>query len=114
MRVGGFQDGVGECMEGQIGGKSGPGVFRTRQSENLGAWGEAWEGPGGGPKLLLRRSRWFWQGFPGHSLARFLVTKKQGNRLPQPGDPMTSRGRRIIVTITITIIIVIIIISINK
>ena len=32
MRVGGFQDGVGECMEGQIGGKSGPGVFRTRQS----------------------------------------------------------------------------------
>ena len=25
-------EGVGECMEGQIGGKSGPGVFRTRQS----------------------------------------------------------------------------------
>ena len=25
-------EGVGECMEDQIGGKSGPGVFRTRQS----------------------------------------------------------------------------------
>ena len=36
-------------MEGQIGGKSGPGVLRTRQSGDLGAWGEAWEGPGGGP-----------------------------------------------------------------
>ena len=57
-------------MEGQIGGKSGPGVLRTRQSGDLGAWGEAWEGPGGGPKLLLRRSTWFWQRFPGHSLAR--------------------------------------------
>ena len=27
-----FAEGVAECMEGQIGGKSGPGVFRTRQS----------------------------------------------------------------------------------
>ena len=47
LRLRGFQDGVGECMEGQIGGKSGPGVLRTRQSGDLGAWGEAWEGPGG-------------------------------------------------------------------
>ena len=46
-------EGVGECMEDQIGGNSGPGVLRTRQSGDLGAWGEAWEGPGGGPKLLL-------------------------------------------------------------
>ena len=51
MRVGGFQDGVGECMEGQIGGKSGPGVLRTRQSGDLGGWGEAWESPEGGPKF---------------------------------------------------------------
>ena len=36
-------------MEGQIGGKSGPGVLRTRQSGDLGALGEAWEGPEGGP-----------------------------------------------------------------
>ena len=36
-------------MEGQIGGKSGPGVLRTRQSGDLGAWGEAWEGPEEGP-----------------------------------------------------------------
>ena len=42
----GFRDGVGECMEGQIGGKSGPGVLRTRQSGDLGAWGEAWKGLG--------------------------------------------------------------------
>ena len=40
-------------MEGQIGGKSGPGVLRTRQSGDLGAWGEAWEGPGGGPGSLI-------------------------------------------------------------
>ena len=56
LRLRGFQDGVGECMEGQIGGKSGPGVLRTRQSGDLGVWGEAWEKPGGGPKPLLRRS----------------------------------------------------------
>ena len=69
----GFRDGVRECMEGQVGGKRDPGVLRTRQSGDLGAWGEAWEGPGGGPggrgsqtwevQLVLR-------GFPGHSLAR--------------------------------------------
>ena len=41
-----IQEGVGECMEGQIGGKSGSGLLRTRQSGHLGAWGEAWEGPG--------------------------------------------------------------------
>ena len=82
-------------MEGQIGGKSGPGVLRTRQSGDLGAWGEAWEGPGGGPKLLLGGAKWFWQRFPGHSLARFLITKKQGHQTPQPGDTLASRGRRI-------------------
>ena len=70
LRLQGFQDGVGECMEGQIGGKSGPGVLRTRQSGDLGAWGEAWEGPGGGQDLLLGGANWFWRRFPGHSLAR--------------------------------------------
>ena len=70
-------EGVGECMEGQIGGKSGPGVLRTRQSGDLGAWGEAWEGPGGGQDPLLRRSDRVWRGFPGHSLAR---SYKQRNK----------------------------------
>ena len=57
-------------MEGQIGGKSGPGVLRTRQSGDLGAWGEAWEAAWGGQDLLLGGAKWFWHGFPGHSLAR--------------------------------------------
>ena len=51
--------GVGECMEGQIGGKSGPGVLRTRQSGDLGAWGEAWEGAWGGQDPLLGGDTWF-------------------------------------------------------
>ena len=34
-------EGVGECMEGQIGGKSGPGVFRTKQSGLESALGRA-------------------------------------------------------------------------
>ena len=49
-------EGVGECMEGQIGGKSGPGVFRTRQSGLESALGRVLVGtknlrpppPGGG------------------------------------------------------------------
>ena len=66
-------------MEGQIGGKSGPGVLRTRQSGDLGAWGEAWEGPGGGPKLLLRRSLWSGSVFPATASR---VPSKQGDRKP--------------------------------
>ena len=69
--------GVGECMEGQIGGKSGPGVLRTRQSGDLGAWGEAWEGPGEGPKLLLRRSPVSSGDFPATASR---VSSKQGNK----------------------------------
>ena len=41
-------DGVGECMEGQIGGKSGPGVFRMRQSGDLGAGERPGRGQGEG------------------------------------------------------------------
>ena len=37
LRLQGFQDGVGECMEGQIGGKRGPEVLRTRHSGLAGA-----------------------------------------------------------------------------
>ena len=70
-RFQGFQEGVGECMEGQIGGKSGPGMLRTRQSGNLDDWEEAWEGPGGGPRLKRGRRQVVLQRFAGHSLARF-------------------------------------------
>ena len=76
LRLQGFQDGVGECMEGQIGGNSGPGVLRTRQSGDLGAWGEAWEGPGGGPRLKLRRSKCFWRRFGCHTPRAFLLNKE--------------------------------------
>ena len=47
-------------MEGQIGGKSGPGVLRTRQSGDLGARGGAWEGPGRGQDPLLGGASWSW------------------------------------------------------
>ena len=87
MRVGGFQDGVGECMEGQIGGKSGPGVLRTRQSGDLGAWGEAWERAGGDQGPLLGGATWFWQRFPSPIPRAFLSNKE--TRKPDSHSLMT-------------------------
>ena len=90
-------------MEGQIGGKSGPGVLRTRQSGDLGAWGEAWEGPGGGPRLLLRRSTWFCGVF---TATASRVSSKQGNKethLSLPSDRLQGSARWISISISISV-----------
>ena len=66
-------EGVGECMEGQIGGKSGPGVFRTRQSGLESALGRVLVGtknlgpPPRGVSGVV---------FPAPPLARLLINSK--------------------------------------